>query len=112
MTKRLSITPGIRYEIINSNLEGKIKNTTVDVSYKGNKNFPLFGVGLQYQLNKLSQFYGHISQAYRPFLYANVTPADRVNVIDPNLKDSKGYDIDLGYRDHLSEIFNFDINVF
>ena len=112
LTERLSITPGIRYEVINSNLTGKIKNTTIDVEYRGNRNFPLFGTGVQYQLNKMSQFYGNISQAYRPFLYANVTPADRVDIIDTNLKDSKGYDIDLGYRGHLSDMFNFDINVF
>ncbi len=106
LTRRFSVTPGFRYEIINSDLQGKITNTTVDVAYKGNRNFPLFGAGLQYQVNKLSQVYGNIAQAYRPFLYSNVTPADRVDVIDPNLKDSKGYDIDLGYRGHYSDILN------
>ncbi|MEP7231617.1 MAG: TonB-dependent receptor [Ginsengibacter sp.] len=112
LTKRFSFTPGFRYEIINTNLEGKISNASVDVAYKGNRHFPLFGAGLQYQVNKISQLYGNISQAYRPFLYANVTPADRVDVIDPNLKDSKGYDIDMGYRGHYSDILNFDVNVF
>lgn len=112
LTERFSVTPGIRYELINSDLKGKISNATVDVSYKGNRNFPLFGTGLQYQLNRYIQLYGNISQAYRPFLYANVTPADRVDVIDPNLKDSKGYDIDLGYRGHYKDVLNFDINTF
>jgi len=112
LTKRISITPGMRYEVINTNLTGKISNASVDVAYKGNRHFPLFGAGMQFQVNKLSQLYGNISQAYRPFLYANVTPADRVDVIDPNLKDSKGYDIDLGYRGHYSDILNFDINAF
>ncbi len=112
LTNRFSVTPGIRYEIINTDLKGKITNATVDVAYKGNRHFPLFGTGLQYQLNKYSQMYGNISQAYRPFLYANVTPADRVDVIDPNLKDSKGYDIDLGYRGHYKDVLNFDINAF
>ncbi len=112
LTKRFSITPGMRYEIINTSLTGKINNASIDVAYKGNRHFPLFGAGMQYQVNKLSQLYGNISQAYRPFLYANVTPADRVDVIDPNLKDSKGYDIDLGYRGHYSDVLNFDINAF
>ena len=31
-----------------------------------------------------TQLYGNISQAYRPYLYANVTPADRVDKIDPS----------------------------
>ena len=112
LTHRFSVTPGFRYEIINTDLTGKIINSSVDVGYKGNRNFPLFGTGLQYQVNTYSQLYGNISQAYRPFLYANVTPADRVDVIDPNLKDSKGYDIDLGYRGHYQDVFNFDVNAF
>ena len=112
LSDRFSVTPEIRYEIINTDLKGKISNATVDVAYNGTRHFPLFGTGLQYQLNRYSQLYGNISQAYRPFLYANVTPADRVDVIDPNLKDSKGYDIDLGYRGRYRDVLNFDINAF
>lgn len=112
LSNRFSITPGMRYEIINSDLKGKINNASADVAYTGKRNFPLFGAGLQYQLNKISQLYGNVSQAYRPFLYANVTPADRIDVIDPNLNDSKGYDIDLGYRGHYRDMFNFDISGF
>ncbi len=112
LTKEFSVTPGVRYEVINTDLAGKINNATVDIAYKSNRNFPLFGTGLQFQLDTHSQLYGNISQAYRPFLYANVTPADRVDIIDPNLKDSKGYDIDLGYRGRYNDVFNFDVNVF
>jgi len=112
LSNRFSITPGVRYEIINTGLTGKISNAAADVAYTGKRKFPLFGAGLQYQVNKISQLYGNISQAYRPFLYASVTPADRVDVIDPNLKDSKGCDIDLGYRSHYKDVLNFDINAF
>lgn len=111
-TNRFSITPGVRYEIINTNVSGSINNASTDISFKGNRSFPLFGAGLQYQVNKLSQLYGNISQAYRSYLYTNVTPADRVDVIDPNLKDNKGYDIDLGYRGHYKDVLNFDVNGF
>jgi Fe(3+) dicitrate transport protein len=112
LTDRFSVIPGIRYEVINTDLKGMFSNASVATAYKGNRHFPLFGTGVQYQLNTFSQLYGNISQAYRPYLYANVTPADRVDIIDPNLKDSKGYDIDLGYRGHYKDIFNFDINAF
>jgi Fe(3+) dicitrate transport protein len=112
LTKKFSVTPGVRYEIINTDLKGKISNASADLHYKGNRSFPLFGAGLQYQLNKIAQLYGNISQAYRPFLYANITPADRVDIIDPDLKDSKGYDIDLGYRGRYKDVLNFDINGF
>ncbi len=109
---RFSITPGFRYEVINTDLSGVINNASFPVSYKGNRSFPLFGAGMQYQLSSSGQLYGNISQAYRPYLYANITPADQLGVIDPNLKDSKGYDIDLGYRGHYKDLVNVDLNLF
>ncbi len=112
ITKRFSITPGFRDENINSNLAGLINGFAAPVSYKGNRSFPLFGTGLQYQAGRNTQLYGNISQAYRPYLYASVTPAGRLDVIDPNLKDSKGYDIDLGYRGNYRNILQFDVNLF
>lgn len=112
LTKKFSATPGVRYEIINTNLTGVINNATEPVAYKGDRNFPLLGLGLQYQTSTSTQLYGNISQAYRPYLYANVTPADRVDKIDPSLKDSKGYDIDLGYRGHVKNILQFDVNAY
>lgn len=112
LTPAFSITPGFRYEIINTNLTGVINNATAQIAYKGKRNFPLFGAGLQYQVNASTQLYGNISQEYRPYLYANVTPADRIDKIDPSLKDSKGYDIDLGYRGHYSNLLQFDVNAF
>lgn len=112
ITSKFSVTPGFRYEIIKTDMTGVINNATFPVNYKSDRNFPLFGTGLQYQLTNTSQLYGNISQAYRPYIYANVTPADQLSVIDPNLKDSKGYDIDFGYRGHVSYIFNYDFNLY
>jgi Fe(3+) dicitrate transport protein len=112
LSPKFSVTPGFRYEIIRTSLTGLIQNASVPISYKGNRDFPLFGTGLQYQVDNQTQLYGNISQAYRPYLYASVTPADRLDVIDPNLKDSKGYDIDLGYRGHFSQLVYFDVNGF
>jgi Fe(3+) dicitrate transport protein len=112
VTSRFSVTPGIRYEVIESSLKGVINNASFPVSYTGKRNFPLLGTGLQYQVTKGAQLYGNISQAYRPYIYASITPADQVGVIDPNLKDSKGYDADLGYRGRLGDWLHFDVNLF
>ena len=111
ITKHFSITPGVRYEVIRTNLTGVINSSTYPINYSGNRTFPLFGTGLQYTLNK-GQLYGNISEEYRPFLYANVTPADRLDAIDPNLKDVKGYDIDLGYRGNYKNLLIWDVNGF
>lgn len=112
LTSRLSITPGVRYEIIKTDLAGVINNATADIGYRSIRNFPLFGIGLQYQAGTTSQLYGNISQEYRPYLYANVTPADRLDKIDTSLKDSKGYCIDLGYRGHYKNVLQFDVTAF
>jgi len=112
ITPAFTVAPGVRYEVIKTTTSGVINNATYPIGYKGNRNYPLFGTGLQYQFNNGSQLYGNISQAYRPYLYAAVTPADQLTIIDPNIKDSRGYDIDLGYRGRISTIFNYDINGF
>ncbi len=112
VTSAFSVTPGFRYEVIDSKLNGVINNASFPVAYTGNRNFPLFGMGLQYQVNRTTQFYGNVSQAYRPYLYASITPADQVGVIDPNLKDSRGYDADFGYRGTVGDWFNFDVDGF
>jgi Fe(3+) dicitrate transport protein len=112
LTRRFSFTPGVRYEVINTDLNGVINNRIASVSYAGKRNFPVFGAGLQYDLNASSQLIANISQAYRPYLYANVTPADRLDKIDPSLRDSKGYDVDLGYRGRIGTVFQFDVDAF
>ena len=112
LSDKFSVTPGFRYEVISADLLGAINQATFPVSYKGLRSFPLFGVGLQYTVNGTTQLYGNISQAYRPYLYANITPADQIGQVDPNLKDSRGYDLDLGYRGQVADLINFDINAF
>lgn len=112
LTRRFSVTPGFRYEVIRSGLNGVINSASFPVSYTGNRNFPLFGMGVQYQVNGNSQLYGNVSQAYRPYLYASITPADQLGVIDPNLKDSRGYDADLGYRGAVGRWLTFDLDAF
>lgn len=111
ITPEFSVTPGFRFESIQTSLNGLIVNQTFPLSYRGTRNFPLFGTGLQYQLTAGTQFYGNFSQAYRPYIYANITPADQLGVIDPHLKDSRGYDADLGYRGHAGPL-NFDVNAY
>ena len=110
VSKNLMIIPGVRYEFINSSMDGIVNNGNDKVEYKQRRNFPLAGLGLQYQATKSVQVYGNISQAYRPYLYANITPATQLDKVDPDLKDSKGYDVDLGVRGSINKVFRFDVN--
>ncbi|TFF38849.1 TonB-dependent receptor family protein [Mucilaginibacter psychrotolerans] len=112
ISKRLSFTPGARLEVIKSNLTGLVNNRNTPIDFRQSRNFPLFGAGLQYQVSNSSQLYGNVSQAYRPYLYAAVVPADQHTIVDQNIKDSRGYDIDLGYRGRIVQVFTFDVNAF
>lgn len=112
LSKKFSVTPGMRYELIKSSLSGQINNATNAVGYSGSRNFPLFGLGMQYATGKNTQLYANVSQAYRPYLYSTITPADRIDKVDPGLKDSKGYDIDFGYRGSYRNMLQFDVNLF
>jgi Fe(3+) dicitrate transport protein len=112
VTDRLSFTPGFRYEIINTYLDGVISNGLTHVAYQNQRHFPLFGAGLQYQAGTSGQFYGNISQAYKPFTYANIIPGNDLAVVDPNLKDSRGYNADVGYRGNLGNALNYDLDLY
>lgn len=112
---KFSITPGIRYEHINSTAEGRIDIVSGnDVSFDKKaivRNKPLFGLGLEYKWMN-TNFYANISQAFRPVLFSDLTPPAVTDVIDPNLKDASGYNADLGYRGVYKGFVNFDVSVF
>lgn len=112
LSNKLSITPGVRYEVINTNMAGNIESVASLINYDKDRNIPLFGVGVQYYLNNTINIYGNWTQAYRPILYSDLTPVGSLDVIDPDMKDSKGFNSDLGIRGKFQEFLSFDIGVF
>jgi Fe(3+) dicitrate transport protein len=115
ITEKFSVTPGVRYEHINSTAQGRIDIVSGnDINFDKKtivRNKPLFGLGLEYKLAN-TNFYGNISQAFRPVLFSDLTPSAVIDVIDPNLKDASGYNADLGYRGVYKGFLNFDVSVF
>ncbi len=111
---RFTITPGFRFEYLNSTASGyKIVDTYKLIPDQSrNRYFPLAGIGLSYKTNTNCNFYGNISQAYRPIDYAQLEPFGVAAVIDPNLKDARGFNTDLGYRGIVGNYLNFDISLF
>jgi Fe(3+) dicitrate transport protein len=115
ITNKLSVTPGVRYEHINSTSNGRIDIVSGnDVTFTEKNiviNKPLFGLGLEYKW-KQTNFYANISQAYRPVLFSDLTPSAVTDVINPNLKEATGYNADLGYRGIYKGYLNFDVSLF
>lgn len=115
VTKKLVITPGIRYEHIQSDAKGRINTLgTGDINEnQRDRNIILLGISVEYSASKTSNIYGNFSQGFRPVLFSELTPSGTTEVIDPNLKDASGYNMDLGYRGSLlKNKVKFDIGGF
>lgn len=115
--RRFSITPGVRYENLQSTADGRI-NLNPDGTEQTitpldrTRNFALLGMGLGYKLSYSTALYANFSQAYRPILFSELSPPATTDVIDPNLKDASGYNLDAGYRGRIGSFLNFDIGLF
>ncbi|MBL8001284.1 MAG: TonB-dependent receptor [Flavobacteriales bacterium] len=114
LTDKLSVVPGVRLEHLTSTVNGRINTSGTGNVDSGERTrfVPLFGLGAQLQATTGTQVYANFSQAYRPVLYSDLTPSATTDVIDPDLRDAHGYNLDAGYRGTLSEALSFDISGF
>lgn len=116
LTDKFVVIPGFRYEYIKASASGYNSlsgNTPVYLQDQERGRYFLLGaIGTEYQISKTTQLYANITQAYRPVQFADLTTPPTTDVIDPNLKDAKGYNFDAGYRGHLKEYLKFDVSVY
>jgi Fe(3+) dicitrate transport protein len=124
LNDKLSVTPGLRYEFISTKADGFYGNvqrdlagnviniTRTDEFRRNNRQFILAGVGVSYKPFAKSEIYGNISQNYRSITFSDMRIANPSSVIDPDMKDEKGYSIDLGVRSQQTSFFNYDISLF
>ena len=124
ITKKWSLTPGIRYENISTASEGYYRlintdgsgDTILDVSITDNRrsvrNFILGGIGTQLKLNKSIELYANFSQNYRSINFNDMRVVNPNFQIDPNLKDENGFTVDGGMRGAIKNLLYFDVSVF
>ena len=122
--EKLSITPGIRYEYIYTtatgfygtivrDLAGNIINASrTSESRTNGRQFVLGGLGISYKPSARIDVYGNISQNYRSITFSDMRIVNPSSVIDPNMKDEKGYSIDLGVRSTQTTLYNYDVSAF
>lgn len=119
-----SITPGARYEFIDTRAEGyyrsitlnlvndPIFDTTISSSNSNTRNFLLLGVGLSYKIKSENELYGNISQNYRSVTFSDISIQNPSFIIDPEISDESGYSFDIGYRGVYRSKLKFDFNYF
>ncbi len=114
VSKNFTVTPGFRLEYLRNTSRGykEIEGTTQIANENSNRTFALAGIGLEYKTSKNTSLYANFSQAYRPIDYSQLAPFGVSSRIDPNLKDSDGYNSDLGYRCTIKNYLNFDFSGF
>ena len=124
LSPKWSVTPGVRFEYIQTESEGYYRNTVLDLA--GNilldekiqetkenpRSFVFFGLGVSYKPTETIEVYSNFSQNYRAINFNDI----RVNVgslvVDENLKDERGFNIDIGFRGKVKHFLNFDLSVY
>ncbi|WP_367757356.1 TonB-dependent receptor family protein [Flavobacterium sp. WC2430] len=114
VSKNFTVTPGFRLEYLRSTSKGhkEVEGDIQITNENRNRTFALAGLGLELKSGRNTNVYANISQAYRPIDYSQLEPFGTSSKIDPNLKDSNGFNSDLGYRGTISNYLNFDIGGF
>ena len=117
ISDKLIVIPGIRYEWLQGAASGRNGFTSggseiLLQNIKRSRSFLLAGVGAEYHITKSTEIYANLSQAFRPIQFANLQAPPTTDVVDPNLKDAKGYNLDLGYRGKFKNYLQFDVSGF
>lgn len=115
LSDKVLIVPGIRYEWLEGKANGRDGFTQAGdeillQNVRRSRGFLLAGIGAEYHITSGTEFYANYSQAYRPIQFANLQAPPTTDVIDPELKDSRGYNLDLGYRGKVKDFLQFDIS--
>lgn len=121
---KLSITPGLRFEYIHTTADGYYGNIVYDLAgniilndtvyeYRSSaRHFLLGGIGISYKPISKINVYGNISQNYRSITFSDMRVANPSSVIDPNMKDERGYTMDIGLRSENTKRFIYDASFF
>jgi Fe(3+) dicitrate transport protein len=125
LTKKLSITPGLRYEYINTQSEGSYSadivhpNTNeilLEVDSSENKvairKILLAGIGTSFKPTKNIEFYANFSQNYRAINFSDIKIVNPNFRIDDNIVDENGWNTDFGIRGKFKNYIIYDITAF
>jgi Fe(3+) dicitrate transport protein len=119
LNKYWSITPGIRFEHINTKANGYyykqnifIPNERIEETKANPRSFVLLGIGTSWKFNNGTELYANISQNYRSINFNDIRVLNANARVDPNLKDETGYNIDMGIRGTYNNWLYADLSLF
>lgn len=124
ITPKLTITPGIRFETIKTQSNGYYKlrvldgagNVVVennfDESLQRKRAFVIGGIGVSYKPSAKVELYANFSQNYRAINFTDLRIQNPNFIVDPNIKDEKGFTADLGVRGNIKGILFYEVTAF
>lgn len=124
LSDKFSVTPGIRFEYIDTEANGYYGNilrdlagniieiTRTEEAREKKRQFVLGGIGLSYRPSNHIEIYTNISQNYRSITFNDMRITNPSSIIDPDLEDETGYSLDFGIRSEQSRLFNYDVSLF
>ncbi|MEP7107277.1 MAG: TonB-dependent receptor [Ferruginibacter sp.] len=112
LLRDLSVNFGARIETGQTDMSGKItyypqNELPVRIKHR----FPLLGANISYKFTGNTEFYGGWAQSYHPMLFKDLIPASLYEKVDPDIKDAKGYNAEVGSRGNW-KFLRWDINGF
>ncbi len=119
-----TLTPGIRFEYIQTQAEGYFKQRVFDAagnlvaenreeeSLDRKRSFLLLGLGVAFKPRAGLEVYGNLSQNYRAINFTDLRIDNPNGRVDPNIQDERGFTADLGFRYRKGGFVYLDITAF
>ena len=124
LSDRFSLTPGLRFEYIDTRSEGTynqvifdtagnpIGNTEFSDSLTLSRKFLLAGIGLSYKWKPSLELIANLSQNYRSVTFSDIRVVNPTFIIDPNIQDENGVTADVGLRGRVGKRLSYDLTAF
>ena len=112
VTEKLSITPGLRAEHLETGSRGSYNQIVrdgagnilptyprnVQESEQVNRSFLLYGIGIERKLNKGASVYANYSENYRGINFSDIRIANPKQLVADDIQDEKGFNTDIGFK--------------
>ncbi len=124
LKENLTLTPGLRYEFINTRANGYVReiqkdlagNTIQNIKDESNtgrkRSFLIAGLGLEHKTAGGTSIYTNISQNFRAITFSDIHITNQAFEVDLDIKDEKGFSWDAGIRNQSNRRFRYDLSAF
>lgn len=116
ITPKWSLTPGFRWEWIQTEAHGYYRISLRPEKFYENKvlprSFPLLGLGSNFYLSQDIHIYANFSQNYAGVNFNDIRVTNPNFQVDPNIQDIKGFNSEMGIRGNYKNVVSFDLSNF